>query len=60
MGMPDPILYRKSDLCIPRNETVWPRSQFPTFASVRFINSLDLSAYLAAAKYADRSWDYTV
>jgi hypothetical protein len=24
------ILYKKSDLCIPRNETEWPHSQFRT------------------------------
>jgi hypothetical protein len=44
-------LYRKSDLCIPRNEIVGPRSQFlHSCISERFIYSQDRSAYVAAAK----------
>jgi hypothetical protein len=38
-----------SDLCILRNETVWPQSQFlHSCICVRFIYSQDRSAYLAA------------
>jgi hypothetical protein len=44
-------LYRKSNLCIPRNETAQPRSQFLcSCICEQFIYSQDLSAYLAAAK----------
>ncbi len=39
-------LQRRSDLCIPRNETARPRFQYPE----RFTYSQDRSAYLAAAK----------
>jgi hypothetical protein len=42
-------LYRKSDLCIPRNETARPRFQFlHSCICERFIHSRDRSAYLAA------------
>jgi hypothetical protein len=44
-------LYRKSDFCVPKNETVWPRSQLiHSCIYERFIYSQDRSAYLAAAK----------
>ncbi len=44
-------LYQKSDLCILRNETVWPRSQFlHSCICEQFIYSQDKSAYSAAAK----------
>ncbi len=41
-----PALYRKSHLSIPRNESVWPRSQF-LYSCIceRFIYSQDQSAY---------------
>ncbi len=42
--------YRKSDLCIPRKETVRPRSRLHSCICERFIYSQNLSAYLAAAK----------
>ncbi len=52
-------LYRKSDLCIPRNETARPRFQFlHSCVCEQFIYSQVQSAYLAAAKQADRSWEY--
>jgi hypothetical protein len=60
MGTPDPTLYRKSDLCIPRNETARPFSRFLHLCiceRFRFIYSQDQSVYLAAAKYADRCWE---
>jgi hypothetical protein len=48
----DSTLYRKSSLCIPRNETAWPRSQcLHSCISEQFIYSQDRSAYLPAAKY---------
>jgi hypothetical protein len=52
-------LQRRSDLCFPRNQTVRPRSQFP-YSSIceRFIYSQDRSTYFAAAKLADRSWEF--
>ncbi len=41
----------KSDLCIPRNETARPCSQFlHSWVCERFLYSQDQSAYLAAAK----------
>jgi hypothetical protein len=44
-------LYRKSDLCIPRNENAGARSQvLLSCICERFIYSQDRSAYLAAAK----------
>ena len=44
-------LYRKSDLCIPRNKIVRPCSQFlHSYICERFIYSPDWSAYLAVAK----------
>ncbi len=49
-------LQGRPDLCILRNETAWAASfQFP-YSCIweRFIYSLDLSTYFAAAKYADR------
>jgi len=46
-----PTLYRISYLCIPRNETVRPHSQFlHSCICERFIYSQDRSAYSAAAK----------
>ncbi len=46
-------LYRKSDLCIPRNETSRPRSHFlHSGICERFIYSQDQSAYFASAKLA--------
>jgi hypothetical protein len=45
-----------------RNETAWPRSQFlHSYICERFVYyySQDQSAYLAAAKLADQSWEYT-
>jgi hypothetical protein len=53
-------LYHKSEFWIPRNKTARPRSQFiHSCICERFIYSQDQSAYLAAAKQADRSWEYT-
>ncbi len=52
-------LCRKSELCIPSNETARPRSRFlHSCICDRFIYSQDRSAYLAAAKQAERSWEY--
>ncbi len=52
-------LYHESDLCISRNETVRPHSQFlHSCICERFTYSQDRSAYLTAAKKADRSWEY--
>ena len=52
-------LYRKSEFWIPRNETARPRSQFlHSFICERLIYSQNRSAHLAAAKQADRSWEY--
>ncbi len=49
----------KIRLCIPRNETVRPRSQFRhSCICERFIHSQDQSTYFAAAKLVDRSWEY--
>ncbi len=54
-----PVLYQKSDLCIPRNDTAQPRSQFVhSCICERFIYSKDRSAYLAAGKQSDRNWEY--
>jgi hypothetical protein len=53
-----PTLYRKSDLCIPRNETARPRSQFlHSCICERFKYSQYRSAYLAEAiwEYINRS-----
>jgi hypothetical protein len=55
-------LYRKSDLCIPRHKPARPRYQFlHSLYSIceRFLYCQNWSAYLAAAKYADRSWECT-
>jgi hypothetical protein len=52
-------LQTKSEIYIPRHETARPRSQFPhACIRERFIYSLDRSTYSAAAKQADRSWEY--
>ncbi len=54
-------LYRKYDLCIPRNETARPQSQFlHSGFCERFtcINSHDRSAYSSEGKKVDRFWDY--
>ncbi len=54
-------LYQKSDLCIPRNLTELPHSRFVhSCICERFISSQawSWSVYLAATKYADRSWEY--
>jgi hypothetical protein len=49
--MPLPALYRKSDLCIPRNETARPRSQFlHSCLCEGYLYFQDRYAYLAAAK----------
>ncbi len=49
-------LQTRSDLCIPRNETARPRSQFPhSCKCARFIYSHDRSTFFAAAKQAERS-----
>jgi hypothetical protein len=49
-------LYRKSDLCIPRNDTARPRFQFlHSCICERFIHSQDRSAYLAAQFHF---WEY--
>ena len=46
---PEPTLYQKSDLCIPRIETALPRSQFLySWICECFIYSQDRSAFLAA------------
>jgi hypothetical protein len=54
-----PALQGRSDLCIIRNETARPRSQF-SYSRIceRFIYSQDRSTYFAAAKKADLSWEY--
>jgi hypothetical protein len=61
-GIRQDILYRKSDLCIPRNKTTGRAALFNSYfrVSVCDLYSIfpDRSAYLAAAKYADRSWEY--
>jgi hypothetical protein len=45
------ILQTRSDLCIPRNETVRPRSQFPhSCIRERIIYSQDQSTYLLQQK----------
>ncbi len=48
-------MYRKSNLCFPRNETEWPRSQFlHSCICERFIYSQDRSAYIfGCSKIAD-------
>ncbi len=49
-------LQRRSDLCMPRNETARPFSQFPHSCICEyFIYSHERSIYFAAAKQADRS-----
>jgi hypothetical protein len=55
-----PTLQRKSHLCIHRKGIARrPQSQFPhSCVCDRFIYSHDRSAYSAAGKYADRSWEY--
>jgi hypothetical protein len=46
-------LHTRSGLCIPKNETARPRSQFPhSCICERFVYSHDLSTYLAAVRYA--------
>jgi hypothetical protein len=52
-------LYRKFETNIPRKGTARLRSQFlHSCFCERFIYSHDRSAYSAAGKYVDRSWDY--
>jgi hypothetical protein len=52
-------LQKRFDLCIPRNETVRPCSQFPhSCICERFIYFHDRSTYFAATKYEYRSWEY--
>ena len=49
----------KSETNIPRKVIVRPQSQFPhSFVCERFIYSHDQSAYSAAGKYVDRTWEY--
>ncbi len=51
--------YRKFETNIPRKGIARPQSQFPhSYVCERFINSHDRSAYSAAGKYVDRSWEY--
>jgi hypothetical protein len=56
---PDSLYWKSDFTCIPKDENAQPRSQF-LYSCIceRFIYSLDQSTYLAAAKLADRSWDY--
>jgi hypothetical protein len=52
-------LYRQFGLCVLRNGTALPRSQFlHSCVCERVTYSQDRSAYLAASKYAGRSWEY--
>jgi hypothetical protein len=59
----DPLCaqYRKSDLCTPRHETLWPRSQIPHSCHVSvsdlYIPRIGQPTW-AAAEYTDRSWEY--
>jgi hypothetical protein len=50
---------KEDNLCIPRNQTARPCSHFP-YSDIceRFINSQDRYTYFAAAKLADRLWEY--
>ncbi len=49
---------RRFELCIPRNQTARPCSQFPFHTSVNDLYiSQDRYIYFAAAKQADRSWE---
>ncbi len=51
--------YRKFETNIPRKEIARPLSQFPqSCVYERFIYSYDRSAYSAAGKYVNRSWEY--
>ncbi len=50
---------RKLQTNIPRKGIAGPQSQFPhSYVCERFIYSHHRSAYSAAGKYADRSWEY--
>jgi hypothetical protein len=50
---------RKCETNIPRKGTVRPQSQFPhACVCEQFIYSHDRSAYSAAGKYVNRSWEY--
>jgi hypothetical protein len=52
-------LQRRSDLCIPRNETEGPHSQYsPLFICERFLYSHDRSTYFAAANSGRPTWEY--
>ncbi len=53
--------YRKfEEKNIPRKEIARPQCQFPhSCVCERFILTHDRSAYSAAGKYVDRSWEYT-
>jgi hypothetical protein len=54
--------YREFETNIPRKGITRPQSPFSTFMCLcvweRFIYSHDRSAYSAAGKYVDRSWEY--
>ncbi len=51
--------YRKFETNVPRKGIPRPQSQFPhSCVCERFIFSHDRSAYSAAGKYVDRSWEY--
>ncbi len=51
--------YRKFETNITRKGMVRPQSQFPhSCVCERFTYSHDRSAYSAAGKYVDRSWEY--
>ncbi len=50
--------YRKFETNIHRKRIAWPQSQFPhSCVCKRFIYSHDRSAYSAAGKYVDQSWE---
>jgi hypothetical protein len=51
--------YQKFETNIPRKEIALPQSPFPhSCVCEQFIHSHDRSAYSAAGKYVDRSWEY--
>jgi hypothetical protein len=50
--------YRKFEINIPRKGIPRPKAQIPhSYVCERFIYSHDRSAYVAAGKYVDRSWE---
>jgi hypothetical protein len=53
--------YGKSETNIPRKGIARPQSQLPhSCVCERFIYSRDRSAFSAAGKYVDRSWEYII